>query len=242
MNNITTILKTNLTTRLLGVAVATAALITPAIASAQNVPSYAAGGDQQIRGTISNINGTWNIDVADANGYTDSVELHQGTIINPTGLTLEPGMSVTIDGYPDGSNFDATEIDTPYQYDGPQPVAVYYGQGAWYPGYAEGWGPSFSLVFDLGSNRFERRSFNGNAGRDGNGRPVNFGAPQQQRNFAAPQQQRNFAAPQQQRTFAAPQQQRSFAAPQQQRTFAAPAAHAANAAPRGGRSDGDHRR
>jgi hypothetical protein len=245
MTNITTNLKTNLTSRLLGVAVATVALITPAIASAQNVPSYAAGGDQQIRGTISGINGTWNIDVADANGYTDSVELHQGTIINPTGLTLEPGMSVTIDGYPDGSNFDATEIDTPYQYDGPQPVAVYYGQGAWYPGYAEGYGPSFNLVFDLGSNRLERRNFNGGGenrqqpGRDGNARPVTFAGPQQQRNFAAPQQQRSFAAPQRQRSFAAPQQQRSFAAPQQQRSFAAPAARTANAAPRGG---GDHRR
>ncbi len=41
------------------------------------------------------------------------MDLHQGTIINPTGLTLEPGMNVTIDGYADGSNFDAMEIDTP---------------------------------------------------------------------------------------------------------------------------------
>jgi hypothetical protein len=187
MRNITTILKTNLTTRLLGVAVATAALITPAIASAQNAPSYASGGDQQIRGTISAIDGTWNLDLADANGYTDRVELHQGTIINPTGLTLEPGMSVTIDGYPDGSEFAATEIDTPYQYDGPQPVAVYYGQGAWYPGYTAGWGPSFRLDVNLGSNRYEHRTFNdGGENRRPPERSVNFGAPHQERGFAPP--------------------------------------------------------
>lgn len=146
--------------RLLGAAIAAAALITPAIASAQDIPPYAVGeANQQIQGTVSSINDTWNITVSDDNGYSDSVELHQGTIINPTGLTLEPGMSVTIDGYPDGSNFDAMEIDTPYQYQGPAPVAVYYGPGSWYPGYADGWGPSFSLVFDLSSHRFVEHSF-----------------------------------------------------------------------------------
>jgi hypothetical protein len=213
-----------------------AALITPALASAQDVPAYADGGDQQIQGTIDSINGTWNVTVSDANGYTDSVELHQGTIINPTGLTLEPGMNVTIDGYPDGSNFDAVEIDTPYQYQGPPPTAVYYGPGAWYPGYAYGWGPSFSLVFNAGSRSFERRSFayggevrrpmappagwqdrqHGFIGHADASRPVSF-APQT-RTFATPQ--RSFAQPQQQRTFAAPPQTRSFAP--QQRTFAAP--------------------
>jgi hypothetical protein len=238
----------NLKFRLFGAAVAAAALITPSLASAQELPAYAdAGGDQQIQGTVAGINGTWNISVADANGYNDSVELHQGTIINPTGLTLEPGMSVTIDGYADGSNFDATEIDTPYQYQGPAPVAVYYGPGSWYPGYAYGWGPSFSLAVNLGNGRFEQRSFafggqarhpiappsgwqnapHGFVGNRANARPVSYAAPQQERSFAAPQQQaRSFArAPQQQeRSFAAPQQQeRSFAAQQQQvRSFAAP--------------------
>jgi hypothetical protein len=238
-------IKTILNKRLLGATVMAAALITPALASAQDVPAYAAGSDQQIQGTIDSINGTWNVTVSDANGYTDSVELHQGTVINPTGLTLEPGMNVTIDGYPDGSNFDAVEIDTPYQYQGPPPTAVYYGPGSWYPGYAYGWGPSFSLVFDFGSRNFEQRSFayggevrrpmappagwqdrqHGYIGHAYPSRPVSF-APQT-RTFAAPQ--RSFAQPQQQRTFAAPQQQRSFAQPPQtrsfapqQRTFAAP--------------------
>ncbi len=144
------------TKRLLGTAVAVAALITPAIAAAQEAPD---AGAAQIQGTISSINGTWNLTVADSNGYSDSIELHQGTIINPTGLTLEPGMSVTIQGYPDGGNLDAMEIDAPYQYAGPAPTAVYYGPGAWYPGYASGWGPSFSLVFDLNSRRYEQRAF-----------------------------------------------------------------------------------
>ncbi len=244
MTNISSILKQ----RLFGAAIAATALIIPTLASAQDMPSYAVGGgDQQIQGTVAAINGTWNITVADANGYSDSVALHTGTIINPTGLTLEPGMSVTIDGYADGPNFDANEIDTPYQYAGPAPVAVYYGPGAWYPGYAYGWGPSFSLVFDIGSNRFEQRSFNeggqvrrpiappqgwqnqphGYIGATANAqRRYTQQAPVQRAISFAPQQQpRTFATAQQpQRTFAAPQQQqRTFAAPQQQpRSFAAP--------------------
>jgi hypothetical protein len=237
----------NFSKRLLGAAILSAALITPAIASAQDYAS--AGQDTQIQGTVASVNGTWNITVADANGYADSVALHQGTIINPTGLTLEPGMNVTVDGYADGPNFDAMEIDTPYQYSGPAPVAVYYGSGSWYPGYAAGWGPSFSLVFNTGSRSWQQRPFayggevrrpeappegwqnrpHGFIGNEGSSRRVAYGS--QQRQFAAPpvQQQRQFAAPQvqQQRQFAAPpvQQQRQFAAPpaQQQRTFAPPA-------------------
>ena len=116
----------------------------PAIASAQVAPG------EQIQGTIQSINGTWNITVLDANGYLDNVGLHQGTIINPTGLTLAPGMSVTILGYTDGNVFEANEIDTPYQYAGPLPTPVYYGPGWWYPGFAYGYGPSFSLSLNFG--------------------------------------------------------------------------------------------
>ena len=245
------------TPRLLGAAIAAAALITPAIASAQDVPSYASGAqDQQIQGTISAINGTWNITVADASGYNDSVELHQGTIINPTGLTLEPGMNVTIDGYADGSNFDAMEIDTPYQYEGPPPVAVYYGPGDWYPGYAYGWGPSFSLFFDFGGHRFEQRPFFfGGAARRAiappsgwENRPHGFigntgNVSGSQRRFiqgrsvsAPPQQSRSFSAPPQQQT-------RSYSAPPQQaRSYSAPARQAAPPpAQRGGQDNGSRR-
>ncbi|HXP92952.1 MAG TPA: hypothetical protein VN905_05740 [Candidatus Binatia bacterium] len=116
----------------------------PTSASAQYLP----GGE--IRGTVASINSTFNISVDDANGGIDNVELHQGTIINPTGLTLEPGMPVTIVGYGDGGQFDANEIDTPYTYNGPLPTPLYYGPGFWYPGFAYGYGPSFSLVIDNG--------------------------------------------------------------------------------------------
>jgi len=230
--------------RLLGAAIAATALITPAIASAQDMPPYAVGdANQQIQGTVASINDTWNITVSDSNGYNDSVELHQGTIINPTGLTLEPGMSVTIDGYADGSNFDAMEIDTPYEYQGPAPVAVYYGPGAWYPGYAYGWGPSFSLVFDLGTRRFEQRSFvydgqvrratappagwenrpHGYVGNAGNvshtSRPVVSNVPRT--SYVAPQT-RSDAAPA--RSYSAPPQvARTYSAPPQvARTYSAP--------------------
>jgi hypothetical protein len=241
-------IKNILTPRLLGAAIAAAALITPAIASAQDVPSYAGGAEnQQIQGTVSAINDTWNISVSDANGYTDSVELHQGTIINPTGLTLEPGMNVTIDGYPDGSNFDAMEIDTPYQYEGPPPVAVYYGPGDWYPGYAYGWGPSFSLFFDFSNRRFEQRAFNsggeirhamappsgwenrphgfiGNAG-NARGSQQSFAPPSTRRNIAPAVRSQvprtAYSAPET-RAYAAPQQTRTFSAPQQTRYTAPP--------------------
>ena len=204
------------TKQLLGAAIASAALIVPAIASAQDAPMYAmTGSDQQIQGRILAINGTWNLTVADASGYTDSIELHQGTVINPLGLTLAPGMRVTIDGYPDGQNFDAMEIDTPYQYQGPPPVAVYYGPGSWAPGYAYGWGPSFSLTFDIGSNRFEQRSFvYGGAARypmappsGWQDRPHGYigAAAPQSRNYTAPQQSHGYAAP--------PQQSHAYAAP-----------------------------
>ncbi len=137
----------------------------------------------------------------------------------------------------------------PYQYSGPAPVAVYYGPGSWYPGYAAGWGPSFSLVFNTGSRSWQQRPFasggevrraeappegwqnrpHGFVGNTGSSPRVAF-APQRRSVAPQTQPQRTFAAPpvQQQRQFAAPpaQQQRTFAAPpvQQQRQFAAPPA------------------
>lgn len=145
-------------------ALAIAGFVLPSIASAQDVPSYAQPNrDQTIHGRIASVNGTFNISVRDDGGYLDNVELHQGTIINPTGLTLEPGMTVTIAGIPNGGEFDATEIDTPYHYDGPLPVPYYYGPGWWYPGYGYGYGPSFGLTLFFGGGGwgFEHRGFYG---------------------------------------------------------------------------------
>jgi hypothetical protein len=134
--------------RVLAAVLAATALFLPVASRAQNVPPYAAAPaqDQQIHGRIASIDGTFNLTVQDDNGYLDAIQLQQGTIINPTGLTLAPGMIVTVIGYPNGSVFNAVEIDTPYNYSGPAPTPAYYGPGWWYPGFAYGYGPSFSLV------------------------------------------------------------------------------------------------
>jgi hypothetical protein len=127
------------------------ASLSPTVAAAQGVPSYAQpNSEQTIHGRIRSIESAFHISVIDEGGYIDSVQLHHGTVINPTGLTLAPGMSVTIIGYNAGSVFQANEIDTPYQYVGLPPVPVYYGPGWWYPGFAYGWGPSYSLLIGIG--------------------------------------------------------------------------------------------
>ncbi len=124
--------------RILGAALAATALALPAVSLAQSQ-------DEQIHGKIQSIEGTFNLSIAGDDGYLDSVAVQQDTTINPTGLALAPGMEVTVTGYPSGSVFTAVEIDAPYKYSGPPPVPVYYGPGAWYPGYAFGYGPSFSI-------------------------------------------------------------------------------------------------
>jgi hypothetical protein len=115
-------------------AAAASFVIAAAPAAAQtsgNVPSYAVKSEEQIQGRITNIDGKYAIEVRDAHGYVDNVSLHDGTIINPTGITLRAGFPVTIYGEPSGSTFVANEIDTPYHY-----VPVAY---APYPYW--GWGP-----------------------------------------------------------------------------------------------------
>jgi hypothetical protein len=121
-------------------------LATPVAAHAQGIPSYAQPApdaqDQQIQGRLVSIGGKYNLRVRDQAGYVDNVEMHQGTIINPTGLTLSPGMTVSIDGYNAGSYFVANEIDTPYDfYDG---VPYYDGYPWWH------WGAGVSLGFYFG--------------------------------------------------------------------------------------------
>ncbi len=122
----------------------------PGPATAQNAPPSYASAEQTIHGRIRSVAGPFRITVLDDKGYLDNVALHHGTIINPTGLTLAPGMSVTILGYNAGSVFEANEIDTPYTYAGPPPAAVYYGPGWWYPGFVYGYGPSYALILHGG--------------------------------------------------------------------------------------------
>jgi hypothetical protein len=90
-------------------------LISMLPAAAQTTPSYATGpADERIQGTIAAVNGPYDISVRDSRGFLDNVTLHQGTIINPTGLKLAPGQSVTILGHNAGDALSANEIDTPY--------------------------------------------------------------------------------------------------------------------------------
>jgi hypothetical protein len=130
------------------------AALVPIAGVAQTPPSYAMpvtpNSDDVINGRIVSIDGKYEITVRDDRGFLDNVHLHQGTIINPTGLTLEPGIRVTIFGYNAGTWFEANEIDTPYHYL-PRPIAVHYGPGWWYPGFPYGYGPSFNLVVHGGS-------------------------------------------------------------------------------------------
>lgn len=130
-------------------AFAAALLVAPGIAQAQ--PSYARPADESIHGRIVSFDGAYNLQVRDDRGFVDNVSLHQGTIINPTGLTLQPGMIVSIAGVNAGSTFAANEIDTPYtfaygvpyyaghpwNYYGPSvSLGFYFGNGGWYHG---GW-------------------------------------------------------------------------------------------------------
>jgi hypothetical protein len=148
----------NVSPQLLAAALAIIGLVSPLAAHAQDLPSYARPGirsdDETIRGRIQSIDGTFHITVLDERGFVDSVQLHQNTIINPTGLTLAPGMSVTISGYNAGSSFDANEIDAPYTYGGSYPPPAYYGPGWWYPGFGYGYGPAFSLGLAFGNGGY----------------------------------------------------------------------------------------
>ena len=93
-------------------------------------PSY--GSDEEtVRGRIAAFDGAYSLQVRDDRGFIDNLRLQQGTIINPTGIRLAPGMSVTIYGVNSGSYLTANEIDTPYDSYGalypvyPYPYPVY---------------------------------------------------------------------------------------------------------------------
>ncbi len=123
-------------------------LLAPIAAAAQDMPSYAQPAapqvqDEQIQGRISSFDGAYSLTVQDDRGFVDNVQLHDGTIINPTGITLQPGMVVSILGYNAGNYFAANEVDTPYTFNGGVP---YYAGHPWYF-----WGPTISLGFFFGN-------------------------------------------------------------------------------------------
>jgi hypothetical protein len=129
-------------------ATAALTLAAPLAAAAQDVPSYAqtASADEQIRGRVLSFDGGYDLAVRDERGFVDNIQLHQGTIINPTGITLEPGMIVSVIGFDDGPVLTANEIDTPYTVDAGIP---YYGGHAW-----DYYGPSIGLAFFFGNDRW----------------------------------------------------------------------------------------
>jgi hypothetical protein len=135
----------NKTTKaLMTTAIAGAVSLLSALPAAAQTPSYATGTtDETIHGTVQSVNGQYNISVRDVRGYIDNVTLHQGTIINPTGLTLAPGESVSIVGQAQGGTFVANEIDTPYTSLAAVPVYPYPG---YYYGYPYGYGGGFYSV------------------------------------------------------------------------------------------------
>ncbi|MFY9664304.1 MAG: hypothetical protein WAK19_07605, partial [Candidatus Cybelea sp.] len=95
-------------------------------------PTYA--NRPSIKGTISGFDGQWTVYMHDQKGYTDHITLHQGTIINPTGIKLLEGMKVTIYGQADGSTFQADRVDVAYS-----PYSPYYGSDG-SPAYGYGYG------------------------------------------------------------------------------------------------------
>jgi hypothetical protein len=110
-------------------------------ANASAAANYAAQTGPSIRGVITSIPGKYSIEVRTPSGRVDDVSLHQGTIINPTGLTLEPGFRVRVYGYSDNGTFVANEIDTPYRniQAGYVPVPA-WDAGLWGAPY---WGPAY---------------------------------------------------------------------------------------------------
>jgi hypothetical protein len=134
--------------RFLRAAMLALAFLVPEAAMAQTAPSYAmsqaasTSDDDQIRGRVVAFDGRYDLTVRDERGYTDNVELHEGTIINPTGLTLAPGMIVSVLGYNAGSYYSANEIDTPY---------TFYGGDPYFLGHPWNYyGPSVSFGFFFG--------------------------------------------------------------------------------------------
>jgi hypothetical protein len=127
----------------------------PAQPSYAQPPSYAVKMDT-IHGRIASFDGHYALTVRDDRGYLDRITLHDGTIINPRGLRLAAGMSVTVSGRPSASALLADEIDTRYHED----PGSYYGPGypvyqaypAYYPYYACCYAPysSFGIGIHFG--------------------------------------------------------------------------------------------
>jgi hypothetical protein len=112
----------------------TIGLIPATALAADNPPNYAADGGDSIKGRITGLDGKYTVYVREKQGKVETVELHQGTVINPTGIRLQPGYKVAIYGHQAGNTFDANVVNTPYHY---IPQTVYE---PYYPDYFGGFG------------------------------------------------------------------------------------------------------
>jgi hypothetical protein len=136
----------------LAAALALGAAALPASIGAQALPPYATPASglptsgETIHGVIQAVLGPYRILVRDDRGFVDDVTLRHGTVINPRGVRLAVGMTVTISGFASGSTFSANEIDAPYQYDGAASGSTYYNG---YPGYDYGYGYGYGS-YDAG--------------------------------------------------------------------------------------------
>jgi hypothetical protein len=99
--------------RLITSASIVAALVLPVAALADTQSSATSVGAATLSGVVTSIDGKTSLTVRDNRGSLDSVTLHKGTIINPTGSQLKPGTPVTIVGHADGRAYDADAINAP---------------------------------------------------------------------------------------------------------------------------------
>lgn len=149
--------------RNLVVSLTLAALVLPSVANAQAapagaLPSYAhpAAQHEQITGTVSSFDGKYVLVLNDDRGYLDTVQLRDGTIINPTGLRLIEGMRLTVTGFTSGKTFVALQIDTPYSMTSaiPPDAPAYYDYGTttaypYYSGYPGYYGAYYPWYYPL---------------------------------------------------------------------------------------------
>jgi hypothetical protein len=92
------------------VACAAAALISPALASAQTSPDQPLP-NETIKGTILSWTSDETLWLSDDRGYNDAVSVGEQTAIAPARSALVPGTHVTIHGYNGGRWFDALQIN-----------------------------------------------------------------------------------------------------------------------------------
>ena len=106
------------------------------------LPSYSrpATASETVHGRIASIEGAYRITVQDDRGYVDAIALRSGTVINPRGVRLAIGMTVTVTGINSGRTLMADVIDAAVDADSFSAGA--YADGA-YAGYPDFWVPLY---------------------------------------------------------------------------------------------------